>query len=113
VRPDEVVSFDDGCLATVLRAFEVGEAALSAFAPEAPRVLWPEHFDVAITIDRVNYGVSPGDGHIGEPYAYVGPHEWRAGRFWNMSFGAARSLAELGDPAAVTQFFHTGQKLAH
>jgi hypothetical protein len=24
-------------------------------------VLWPEHFDVGITVDEVNYGVSPGD----------------------------------------------------
>lgn len=113
VRPDDVVTLDAGCLAAVLRAFEVGEAALLTFAPTAERVLWPEHFDVAITVDQVNYGVSPGDGHMAEPYAYVGPHEWRPGRFWNMSFGAARSLKELGDTAAVTQFFHTGQKLAH
>ena len=36
-------------------------------------VLWPEHFDVGITLDKVNYGVSPGDDDIPEPYAYVGP----------------------------------------
>ena len=36
-------------------------------------VLWPEHFDLAIDVDEVNYGVSPGDGYHGAPYAYVGP----------------------------------------
>jgi hypothetical protein len=36
-------------------------------------VLWPEHFDIGITIDAVNYGASRGDDHIAEPYAYVGP----------------------------------------
>jgi hypothetical protein len=113
VRPDEVVTFDDGALAVCLRAFDMGESGLRAFAPDVERVLWPEHFDVAITVDRVNYGVSPGDGHIGEPYAYVGPHESRRGSFWNMTFGAARPLTELGDAEAVTRFFQAGRQLAH
>ena len=60
-------------------------------------VLWPEHFDLGITVDQVNYGVSPGDADIGVPYAYVGP--WTTsdltGAFWNTSFGAARP-AERG-----------------
>ena len=36
-------------------------------------MLWPEHFDLGITLDRVNYGSAPGDADIGVPYAYVGP----------------------------------------
>ena len=27
----------------------------------------PEHFDLGITIDRANYGVSPGDGYLERP----------------------------------------------
>ncbi|HEX4705470.1 MAG TPA: hypothetical protein VH352_25315 [Pseudonocardiaceae bacterium] len=113
VRPDEVVTLDEDALAVCLRALALGESSLLAFAPDVERVLWPEHFDVAITVDRVNYGVSPGDGHIDEPYAYVGPHESRRGSFWNMTFGAARPLAELGDTEAVIRFFQAGRQLAH
>jgi len=60
--------------------------------------LWPEHFDLGCSIDGVNFGCSPGDGHVGEPYVYVGP--WNTdgfpdGGFWNASFGAVLSYAEL------------------
>ena len=37
-----------------------------------PSGLWPEHFDVAISVREATFGVSPGDGFIEEPYAYVG-----------------------------------------
>ncbi len=43
------------------------------------RQLWPEHFDLAIDLGdeaagtRANYGASPGDDTIAEPYLYVGP----------------------------------------
>jgi hypothetical protein len=75
-------------------------------------VLWPEHFDVSITVDEVNYGVSPGDGYLGEPYAYVGPYTPRSGAFWNAPFGAARPLATLGELEAVVEFFTEGRTLA-
>jgi hypothetical protein len=68
-------------------------------------VLWPEHFDLAVTVDEVNYGVSPGDTYLDEPYAYVGPWQARTGPFWNAPFGAARPLSELGDADAVAGFF--------
>ena len=71
--------------------------------------MWPEHFDVAITIDDVNYGVSPGDEHIDEPYAYVGPHRPRTGPFWNKPFGAAHPLRQLPDADAVLAFFERGR----
>lgn len=57
--------------------------------------LWPEHFDLAVTIElaeaaKVNVGFSPGDSFSSEPYAYVGPHhtEGLLGPFWNAPFGA-------------------------
>jgi hypothetical protein len=75
-------------------------------------VLWPEHFDVAITVDDVTYGVSPGDAHSAVPYAYVGPSRPATGDFWNAPFGASRPLAELGDGAEVTAFFREGARLA-
>ena len=75
-------------------------------------MLWPEHLDVAITVDEVNLGLSPGDAGIGEPYAYVGPWAPRRGDFWNVSFGAARLLTELGGVDEVTGFFREGAALA-
>ncbi|MEV4051894.1 hypothetical protein AB0J55_11990 [Amycolatopsis sp. NPDC049688] len=113
VRPDETITFEAGVLKALLRAFAVGDRALREFAPDATPVLWPEHFDVAITLDQVNYGVSPGDGYLGEPYAYVGPFEPKSGDFWNAPFGAARPMRELTGVAAVVEFFATGRRLEH
>jgi hypothetical protein len=48
-------------------ALALGHDALAAFAPGESPVLWPEHFDVAIRVHDVNFGVSPGDGFIEEP----------------------------------------------
>ena len=70
---DYTLTVDGACAAELTEAFRVGDEALAEFAPDAQRVLWPEHFDLGITLDRVNYGVSPGDADIGVPYAYVGP----------------------------------------
>jgi hypothetical protein len=70
-----------------------------------PPVLWPEHFDLAITLDEVNYGISLGDSWLGEPYAYVGPWKLPEGDFWNAPFGAARALRDLPDLDAVSAFF--------
>jgi hypothetical protein len=98
--------------ATVLGALAVGDAALRRFAPDETPVLWPEHFDVGISLDEVNYGVSTGDAGIPEPYAYVGPWTPREGDFWNVSFGAARPLSALGDATAVAAFFAEGRAAA-
>ncbi|MGW4354769.1 hypothetical protein ACWELJ_22070 [Nocardia sp. NPDC004582] len=93
-------------------AYGLGDAALRALAPDRTPVLWPEHFDLGIDINEVNYGVSPGDALIGEPYAYVGPWRPRTGDFWNQSFGASRTIAELGDLEALTEFFREGRRRA-
>ena len=106
---DPVVTTDAG---TVLGALAVGDAALRRFAPDQTPVLWPEHFDVGISLDEVNYGVSTGDGAIPEPYAYVGPWKPRQGAFWNVSFGAARPVSALGVATAVAAFFAEGRAQA-
>ncbi|MEU8636463.1 hypothetical protein AB0C38_30215 [Amycolatopsis sp. NPDC048633] len=109
VQPVETITFAADALKGLLAAFAAGDRALREFAPDVTPVLWPEHFDVAITLDEVNYGVSPGDGHLGEPYAYVGPFEAREGEFWNAPFGAARPLRDLD--GEVTAFFRAGREL--
>lgn len=93
-----------GCLAT-------GQAALRRFAPREAPVLWPEHFDLAVTVDEVNYGVSAGDGYLPVPYAYVGPWRRRTGPFWTAPFGAALRLAGR-DADQVSAFFAEGREHA-
>jgi hypothetical protein len=112
VAPSETIRLEPEALRTLEEAFAVGDGALATFLPDVERVLWPEHFDVALTADRVNYGVSPGDSFHALPYAYVGPHEARSGEFWNAPFGAARALADLDGVDAVVAFFREGQRLA-
>jgi hypothetical protein len=112
VGVDDPLGVDSAHLAVLVDALAVGDAALRAFAPDQEPVLWPEHLDVAISRDEVNYGVSPGDAHLPAPYAYVGPWTPRTGEFWNESFGAARPLSALGGAGAVADFFRDGARLA-
>lgn len=106
---DDRVDLDPAAGARILGALTAGDGALRDLDPTQRPVLWPEHFDVGITVGRVNFGVSPGDGAIGVPYAYVGPWEVPAGEFWNQPFGAARELPVPADPAGIVEFFRSGR----
>jgi hypothetical protein len=115
VAADEVLEADSELAAYLTECFHRGDQALRDFAPEVPdeqRVLWPEHFDVGISVDEINYGVSPGDGYSAEPYAYVGPWQPRQGPFWNAPFGAVRLMRELPDAGTVATFFAEGRARA-
>lgn len=105
VGADQVLLVDAGHAATILSALARGAAGLRAFRPDEEPVVWPEHFDVGITVDRVNYGVSPGDDYLPVPYAYVGPWGDFSGPFWNAPFGAARPLTDIDD---VSEWFAEG-----
>lgn len=110
VDPDETLTLRPDQADVIMGAFSRGRDALTAFAPAETPVLWPEHFDLAIRLQDVNFGVSPGDGFIEEPYAYVGVTRPPADdAFWNAPFGAAVPLAGLPDVAAVTAFFAEGR----
>ncbi len=106
---DESAEVDAASARVLLASIVDGNAALLAFAPAEEPVLWPEHFDIGITVDEVNYGVSPGDAGIEEPYAYVGPWQVPDGPFWNQPFGAARPLTELPTPKDIVEFFRAGR----
>lgn len=110
--PDELIVLDPTETRVILDAFRAGDEALRRFAPDADPILWPEHFDIGITLGAVNYGVAPGDDQVPEPYAYVGPHTPRDGEFWNVPFGAARPMRTLATTTAVVEFFTTGRRLA-
>ena len=110
VDPDQTLTLDPDQADVILGGLSVGHDALIAFTPTETPVLWPEHFDVAIRVGDVNFGVSPGDSFIEEPYAYVGVSRPPAGdAFWNAPFGAAVPLSELAGPKAVTAFFAEGR----
>jgi hypothetical protein len=100
IQAGDTLEVDDEAAAEIADAFDKGRAGLHAFRPDETAVLWPEHFDLGITVDEVNFGVSPGDDFLAVPYAYVGPWVAQAGPFWNAPFGAARPLTELPDLAA-------------
>lgn len=107
---DDPLRVDRSAAELVARAYDVGDRALRSLAPELTPILWPEHFDIGISIDaeRINFGVSPGDGTLGVPYMYVGP--WDPAPmdgFWNQPFGAARELPTEADE--VVSFFEEGR----
>jgi hypothetical protein len=108
LHPDDAVEVDPDAATTILDAFIRGDAAMRELSPGADPVLWPEHFDVGIAADDVNYGVSPGDVHFAHPYAYVGPWQPRVGDFWNADFGAARPMTQLPDVETLVRFFREG-----
>jgi hypothetical protein len=110
---DEPLALGFDGAAVVLDALALGNGALAEFAPGEVPVLWPEHFDVAIRVGEVNYGVSPGDDFLPEPYAYVGVGQVPAGdTFWNAPFGAARPLRELDGQGGAVAFFAEGRQRA-
>lgn len=111
---DAVLDVDPAAAELVHRALYAGGFALKRLLPEQHPVLWPEHFDVAVTEDEVNYGVSAGDAYIPGPYAYVGPWRPRTGEFWNAPFGAALAL-DPGDDTdrlcrVVEDFLERGRR---
>ena len=109
VDVEEALRLDPAAATVLVRWLADGDAALRAFDPEQDPVLWPEHFDLAISAGEVNYGVSLGDGFHATPYAYVGPWTTRDGAFWNAPFGAVRAARKFDDVAAIADFFATGR----
>ena len=114
--PDVLLAVDAGSATALASWYAFADARFADLrarhADQAPSEtqLWPEHFDLATDLGdadahtRANYGASPGDGGIAQPYLYAGPWDTtrRSGRFAEYSFGAAFTYAELraaSDPA--------------
>jgi hypothetical protein len=107
---DDVLEVDPDAAAVVAAAFGAGDAALRALAPDQTPILWPEHFDIGISVGEVNYGVSAGDTYLAVPYAYVGPWSPPAeDDYWNAPFGRAVPVSDIDDLAA---FFADGRDRA-
>lgn len=114
---DTVLDLDADAADLLYRALHAGELALTNVLPQGNPVLWPEHLDIAVSADEVNYGVSAGDDGHPMPYAYVGPWDFstnpRTGALWNAPFGALHPLdltAEADALAAdIADFFRAAQ----
>jgi len=112
-HPDDApLTVDPAAAAELAGWFARGEAGMRAFAPDQQPVLWPEHFDLGIALDEVNYGISPGDAAHPGPYAYVGPWTKREGPFWNVPFGSLCAADQLPDAVAVAAYFGAGRLAA-
>jgi hypothetical protein len=115
-EPEEPLTLDEAAAAALADWFRLGNEALVALTvhvaaegPSEPQ-LFPEHFDLGITAGQVNYGFSPGDDAIPEPYGYVGPHRLPppAGDFWNASFGAYRTWSQVTSTEQALDFLRAG-----
>ena len=109
LAPDAPLAVDrDGALA-LADWYALSAALLKDLRAAHPELsssevqIWPEHFDLACEVgdegtgSRANYGASPGDQDIAEPYLYVGPHDQarHTGQFSRCAFGAAVTYSEL------------------
>jgi hypothetical protein len=115
-EPDAPLEVDAGSSFELGRWYAFGSRALDALAAGGVTVvgeqqLWPEHFDLAMTVHDargapVNVGFSPGDGFCDEPYVYVGPHDTThlTGPLWNAPFGAYRTRHDLQDVEGALAF---------
>ena len=118
LSPDARLAVDPAAAQRIAEWFRLTSDALEELRREnaglEPAIvqLWPEHFDLATNMAEVNFGGSPGDGHIAEPYLYVGPWAPREGDFWNESFGATRLHSEIDGPADALRFFTEGLRRA-
>jgi hypothetical protein len=99
---------------TLAAWFGLVAQALHELAPDAPQTLWPEHFDLAISLDDATYGGSPGDDEHTDPYIYVVPpaHPVPDGdrSFWNEPFGAGLPFDRVESVEVAVEFLADGRR---
>lgn len=115
VSPGDRIDVDRAAADRIAAWFERGRQALTTVTRSEAPVLWPEHFDLAVTVRQVNLGVSPGDGYSAEPYAYVGPRDFDPqaepyldSPFWSAPFGAMLRIDAAPDADALARFYSAG-----
>lgn len=116
--PDAPLVVDPVSARAIAAWHALGDDALrqwaTVLAPAAPAqpTLWPEHFDVAIEVDAITYGASPGDDYSDHPYLYVSAAVERrsSDAFWNAPFGAALPWDDVSGPPDAVRFFQAGHR---
>lgn len=116
--PDAPLAVDPDAARRIPAWYALGDAALRLWRHEIAAdnpsdvTLWPEHLDVALRAADVNYGASPGDEHVAQPYLYVGPPlppPATADGFWNAPFGAYLAWENVHSVADAVDFFRAGR----
>ncbi|HEX7135463.1 MAG TPA: hypothetical protein VF228_23005 [Iamia sp.] len=110
--PSAPLAVDAGAAAVLAAWFALVDEVLGRFAPTAVAQLWPEHLDVALALDEVNYGGSPGDATHPTPYLYVGPWSVPAGDLWNEPWGVSWPAAQVATAAEAVARFEEGRAAA-
>jgi hypothetical protein len=115
--PEAALDIDPETARSLADWYALTDAGLRRFTAkldvvEEP-VLWPEHLDVAVAVDAVNYGGCLGDDAVPEPYLYVGPHGGPPSDdpFWNAPFGAVVTVDRIRTPDQAVDFFLQGRAL--
>jgi hypothetical protein len=120
--PDAPLSVDRDAALALGDWYALGSALIHdlradhADASATDAQIWPEHFDLAFELGdegagtRANYGASPGDAGIPEPYLYVGPWDpaRKTGALARFPFGGACTYSELrasGDAGVTARRF--------
>jgi hypothetical protein len=107
--PDAPLGVDAEAAGVLAAWLELGDSVLGelrdTYSTQNPTstVLWPEHFDLACRLGDdaagtgADYGASPGDDVIAEPYFYVAPADAarRVGRLGTRPWGSAITYSEL------------------
>ncbi|MCK9893468.1 hypothetical protein [Frankia sp. AgB32] len=119
---DAALALDAEAARRIADWYALGSTALHEWRAEIPGddpsevTLWPEHADVALRAGDINYGASPGDEQISQPYLYVGPPSPpppSSDGFWNASFGAYVTWDNVPSAADALDFFRRGRRQAH
>jgi hypothetical protein len=109
--PGDDISLDVDAARLIQDWYVLADAALRVMAPRENPILWPEHFDVAILLDDVSYGASPGDSFHAMPYAYVSAGEHGDSDFWNAPFGAVRGQGQMRGVEDLVSFWSAARSL--
>ena len=118
LEPGEPLPIDPRAAAALSDWFTLADSALSTLrgdlVPLDPTEiqLWPEHFDLGFQAAEVNWGASPGDAAIAQPYLYVGP--WTPpgvdGAYWNADFGSYRAMDEIHTLEDAHNYYQQGRQ---
>jgi hypothetical protein len=115
---DKALEIDATHAELLAEFFALTHSALAEFrrrhAGERPTIaqLFPHHFDLAITMQEVNFGGSPGDKDHDEPYLYVGPWSLSPHSEWNEAWGASMPWSQQTTAEQAIEFFERGLSAA-